>query len=150
LCLDPSVEMIKKAKKRKMPCLRGVGVPLPIRRGLLDFSYMVTVLEFLNDPVALFKEVQLNSKKNAALSILFINSDSTWGELYRGIGEKGDPVFKHATLFSLEKVSALLNKSGYSIIDAKGTLNSDPANQEVDDRLVEPNNKCGVIIVKAV
>ena len=150
LCLDPSVEMIKKAKKRKMPCLRGVGVPLPIRRDLLDFSYMVTVLEFLNDPVALFKEVKLYSKNNAVLSILFINSDSTWGELYRDIGEKGDPVFKHATLFSLDKISALLKKSGYSIIDAKGTLNSDPANQEVDDRLVEPSSKCGVIIIKAI
>lgn len=150
LCLDPSVEMIKKARKRKTSCLRGVGVPLPIRRGLLDFCYMVTVLEFLNDPVALFKEVKHNSKKNAVFSILFINSDSTWGELYRDIGEKGDPVFKHATFFSLEKVSMLLKKSGYSLIDAKGTLNSDPTNQVVDDRLVEPNSGCGVIIVKAI
>ena len=150
LCLDPSVEMIKKAKKRKLPCLRGVGVPLPIRRDLLDFGYMVTVLEFLNDQVALFKEIKYNSKKNAELTILFINSDSTWGELYRNIGEKGDPIFKHATLFSLEQVSALFDKSGYSILDAKGTLNSDPANQEVDDRLIEPSSKSGVIIVKAI
>jgi len=150
LCLDPSVEMIKKARKRKMPCLLGVGLPLPIRRDLLDFGYMVTVLEFLNDLVALFKEVKHNSKQNAALSILFINSDSSWGELYRNIGEKGDPVFKQATLFSLEKVSTLLDKSGYSIIDAKGTLNSDPANQEVDDRFIEPSSKSGVIIVKAI
>ena len=150
LCLDPSVEMIKKARKRKMPCLLGVGLPLPIRRDLLDFGYMVTVLEFLNDLVALFKEVKHNSKQNAALSILFINSDSSWGELYRNIGEKGDPVFKQATLFSLEKVSMLLDKSGYSIIDAKGTLNSDPANQEVDDRFIEPSSKSGVIIVKAI
>jgi len=150
LCLDPSVEMIKKARKRKMPSLLGVGVPLPIRRDLLDFGYMVTVLEFLNDPVALFKEVKKYSKQNAALSILFINSDSSWGDLYQNIGEKGDPVFKQATLFSLEKVSTLLNKSGYSIIDAKGTLNSDPSNQEVDDRIMEPSSKSGVIIVKAV
>lgn len=150
LCLDPSVEMIKKARKRKMPSLLGVGVPLPIRRDLLDFGYMVTVLEFLNDPVALFKEVKKYSKQNAALSILFINSDSSWGDLYQNIGEKGDPVFKQATLFSLEQVSTLLNKSGYSIIDAKGTLNSDPSNQEVDDRIMEPSSKSGVIIVKAV
>ncbi len=150
LCLDPSVEMMKKARNRDLPCILGVGDSLPIRCNSIDFSYMVTVLEFLDEPYDLFKETKKIGKHDATLTILFINSDSSWGELYRNIGKNGDPVFRQANLFSLDQVSALLNKSGYSIIDAKGTLNSDPANQEVDDRLVEPSDKCGVIIIKAI
>ena len=150
LCLDPSVEMLKKARKRKLPCILGVGEPLPIRHGLLDFTYMVTVLEFLDEPVALFNEVQRVAKLGAPLSLLFINSESSWGELYRNIGAKGDPVFQYAKLYAFDEVQELLEIAGYSITDSKGTLNSDPMNQEVDQNIVDPSEKSGVLIVRAV
>ena len=150
LCLDPSVEMLKKARKRGLPCILGVGEPLPIRCRLLDFCYMVTVLEFLNEPVALLNEVQEVAKDGAPLSFLFINSDSNWGELYRNIGAKGDPVFQHAQLFTLDEVQLLLDRAGYKITDIKGTLNSHPMDQEVDHEIVEPSEESGVLIVRAV
>jgi len=148
LCLDPSVEMIKKAKERELPCILGVGDSIPLRK-LIDFGYMITVLEFLNEPIKLFKEVRENSKENHVFSILFINTESNWGDLYRDIGAKGDPVFQHARFYSLEDVSMMLEEVGYRISDAKGTLNSDPMKQEVDVDLVEPSKQSGVIIVKA-
>lgn len=148
LCLDPSVEMIKKAKERELPCILGVGDSIPLRK-LIDFGYMITVLEFLNEPIKLFKEVRENSKENHVFSILFINTESNWGDLYRDIGAKGDPVFQHARFYTLEDVSMMLEEVGYRISDAKGTLNSDPMKQEVDVDLVEPSKQSGVIIVKA-
>lgn len=148
LCLDPSVEMIKKAKERELPCILGVGDSIPLRK-LIDFGYMITVLEFLNEPIKLFKEFREQSKENHVFSILFINKESSWGDLYRDIGAKGDPVFQHARFYSLENVSVMLEEVGYSISDAKGTLNSDPMKQEVDVDLVEPSKQSGVIIVKA-
>jgi len=150
LCLDPSVEMLKKAWKRGLPCIVGLGECLPIRCGLLNFCYMVTVLEFLNEPVALFKEFKEVARKDAFLSFLFINSDSSWGELYRNIGAKGDPVFQHAKLYTLDEVRLLLGRAGYIIMDIKGTLNSHPMEQDVDQDLVEPSEKSGVLIVRAV
>ena len=149
LCVDPSVEMLKKAHERELPSILGVGDNIPLRKGLIDFNYMVTVLEFLNDPVKLFNEIRENSKENASLSILFINTLSSWGDLYRDIGAKGDPVFQHAKLYSLSEVSGLLEKAGYSISDTKGTLNSHPMNQDVDIRLVDPSNESGVLIIRA-
>ena len=150
LCLDPSPEMLSKARKRGLTCILGVGDPLPIRGGVLDFSYMVTVLEFLDAPVGLFKEVKGVAKENASLCILFINSDSSWGDLYRNIGAKGDPVFKHANLYNLDETVELLIEADYVVSDVKGTLNSDPMNQVVDNELVEPSSESGVLIVKAV
>ena len=116
----------------------------------MDFSYMVTVLEFLDAPVGLFKEVKGVAKENASLCILFINSDSSWGDLYRNIGAKGDPVFKHAILYNLDETVELLIEADYVVSDVKGTLNSDPMNQVVDNELVEPSSESGVLIVKAV
>lgn len=149
LCVDPSVEMLKKAKERNLPCVLGVGDTIPLRKGLIGFNYMITVLEFLNNPVRLFKEIKKNSKENACLSVLFINTESSWGDLYRDIGAKGDPVFQHARLYSLGEVSGMLENAGYEISDAKGTLNSGPGNQEIDTKIIKPSSICGVLIIRA-
>ena len=58
-------------------------------------------------------------------------------------------MFQHAKLYSIDEVSEALKKAGYVVSDVKGTLNSDPMNQEVDGNLVEPNKMSGVLIVKA-
>lgn len=149
ICVDPSAEMLRNAKERDLPCILGYGDFISLRKSLIDFSYMITVLEFLNDPIKLFREIKDNSKKTHVFSVLFINSESSWGDLYREIGAKGDTVFQHAKLYSIDEVSEALKKAGYVVSDVKGTLNSDPMNQEVDGNLVEPNKMSGVLIVKA-
>lgn len=149
ICVDPSAEMLRNAKKRDLPCILGFGDFLPLRKSLVDFSYMITVLEFLNDPIRLFKEIKDNSKENHVFSVLFINTESSWGDLYREIGAKGDPVFQHARLYSLEKVAEMLKVAEYTVSDAMGTLNSSPMNQEIDGALIEPSKHSGVIIIKA-
>jgi ubiquinone/menaquinone biosynthesis C-methylase UbiE len=150
LCLDPSIEMTGRARERGLYCILGVGEPLPIRSGILDFCYMVTVIEFLDEPVEVFKESGRVAKLRAPLTILFINSDSKWGELYRNLAEKDDPVFKYARLFTLQQVSELLKETDYEIVLAKGTLNSEPMNQIIDQTLVEPSPRSGTLIVKSV
>ena len=149
LCIDPSGEMLKKAQQRGLPCILGVGDNIPLRKMLIDFNYMVTVLEFLNNPVITFREIRSNSRENASLSVLFINTESSWGDLYRDIGAKGDLVFQHAKLYSLREVSGMLEKAGYRISDTIGTLNSHPMNQDVDTRLIDPSNESGVLITRA-
>lgn len=150
ICLDPSFEMLRKAKDRGLPCILGYGDYQPIRSGLLNFGYMITVLEFLNDPVALFSELREIMKKDAPAVVLFINSESSWGDLYRDIGARGDTVFQHARLYTQTDVTKLLESLGYNVIDAKGTLNSAPTNQKINGTLAEPSNQSGVLIIKAV
>ena len=149
LCLDPSKEMLGKAQKRGLSCILGVGDWLPLRENLIDFSYMITVLEFLNDPVRLFKEILNQTKKDASFTVLFINSESSWGDLYRDIGSKGDTVFQHAKLYTLSEVMNLLESAGYRVVETQGTLNSSPTSQEIDCSLIDPCGDSGVIVVRA-
>ncbi len=149
LCLDPSTQMLTKAKDRGLHCILGVGDWFPLRGNLIDFSYMVTVLEFLNEPARLFLELRAQSKDSASLTVLFINSESSWGNLYRDIGSKGDTVFQYAKLYTLNEVRNLLESTGYRLVEARGTLNSDPMSQDIDCSLIDPCSDSGVIVARA-
>lgn len=148
VCLDPSLEMISRAAARGLPSVAAVGDSLPFRDGTLDFTYMVTVLEFLGDPVAVFKEVQATVKAGSPLAILFINPESAWGCFYVEIGSRGDPVFRHARLRSLGETQELLREAGYAVEEALGTLTTGPMEPDVGAEIRVSCEGCGVIAVQ--
>ena len=149
VCLDPSGEMLKKAAERGMASLLGVGEALPLRVGVLDFTYMVAVLEFLDEPAVVLREIRETAKGGADLIILFINSESAWGNLYRDIGSKGDPVFRHAKLYTMVEVEALMTVSGFRVTERAGTLTTQPMETEVEGAITEPSSENGVIVLRA-
>jgi SAM-dependent methyltransferase len=149
VCLDPSLEMISRAVGRGLPSVAGVGDQLPFRGGVLDFTYMVAVLEFLGDPAAVFKEVKAAAKAGLPLVVMFINPESAWGRFYMEIGSRGDPVFRHARLRSLGEVETLLREAGFAVEEALGTLTTSPMEPEVDAELRTRCEGCGVIAVRA-
>ncbi len=149
VCLDPSLEMMSRAAGRGLPSVAGVGDRLPFRGGALDFTYMVTVLEFLGDPAAVFREVKAVAKAGSPLAVMFINPESAWGRFYVEIGSKGDPVFKHARLRSLGEAEALLREAGYEVEETLGTLTTGPMEPEVGAKLRTRCEGCGVIAVSA-
>ena len=150
ICLDPSGAMLAKAKERKMPAIMGVGEHIPITEGAVGFAYMVTTLEFLENPVTALKQIRETTKKDAPLTILFINADSAWGSLYKQIGAKGDPVFRYARLRSLSEVHEMLVEAGYVIQGCVGTLTTGPEELDVGGELKEPGPETGVIVVRAL
>jgi ubiquinone/menaquinone biosynthesis C-methylase UbiE len=149
ICLDPSGAMLAKAKERNMPAIMGIGEHIPITGGVMGFAYMVTTLEFLEYPVAALKQVREATKKDGPLIIMFINADSAWGGLYRRIGAKGDPVFRHAKLRSLSGVHEMLVEAGYVMQGCVGTLTTGPEELDVGGELKEPGPETGVIVVRA-
>ena len=150
ICLDPSVAMLAKAKERKMPAIISVGEHIPIALGAMDFAYMVTTLEFLEHPVATLRQVREATKEVAPLTIMFINAESAWGSLYRQIGAKGDPVFRHAKLRSFREVNEILGEASYVVLESMGTLTTGPEELDVGIELKEPGPETGVILVKAL
>ena len=149
VCLDPSEEMLSRARERGLPIVLGLGDHQPFRAGVLDFTFLVTVMEFLDNPVKVFNEVAATNKPDAPLTILFINSDSQWGEFYREIGSKGDTVFQHAKLYTLSEAEDTLRRAGYSIQCTVGTLNSGPMESPVDGSIKSPGEESGVLVIKA-
>jgi len=149
ICLDPSGAMLAKARERKMPAIMGVSEHVPVATGAVGFAYLATTLEFLENPVAALRQVREATKKDGPLIIMFINADSAWGGLYRRIGAKGDPVFRHARLRSLSGVHEILVEAGYVIQGCVGTLTTGPEEFDVGGELTEPGPGTGVIVVRA-
>jgi SAM-dependent methyltransferase len=146
VCLDPSKDMLKRAIEKNLISIISVGESLPFRNKVFHFVYLITVLEFLNNPERVLDEI--NSANQGPIVILFINSESSWGNFYRKIGDAGDPVFSNAKIFSFSELEELLNDEGFKIVDKIGTLTTNPINMKVGKELVDPSEESGVIIIK--
>jgi ubiquinone/menaquinone biosynthesis C-methylase UbiE len=150
VCLDPSKEMLTKAKQRGLPCILGSAESMPFKRGRLDFAYMITVLEFLTKPERAFNEAKRVNKTAAPLIVAFVDRDSSWGAHYKSMAESGDPIFRHAHLYSLGEVEKLARESGLSRVEAYGILTKGPLDPDAGGEVVEPSSKTGVIAMKLV
>lgn len=150
VCLDASKEMLTQAKKRGAPTILGSAQSLPLRGGCLGFAYIITAAEFLTDPQGAFKEAYTALRADSPLIVLFINRASAWGELYRRMGEDGDPVFSHARLYSEDEMSDMLTSAGLRVSEKVGTLTSGPSEASECGEITAPGSGTGVIVIRAV
>jgi hypothetical protein len=81
--------------------------------------------------------------------ILTINRESSWGEHYSKLAEKGDPIFSRANLYELGDVCSFLDKAGFELEKSVGTLTASPNEPEGEYELVPVSPGVGVILIKA-
>ena len=149
ICIDPSPEMLKIANRRHLETIIAVAETLPITLRSIDFAYMVTVLEFLTEPLKALESIRDILKENSPLVILFINQESSWGERYSKQALVGDPIFSHAKIYKLEEVCALLKNSKYDPEELVGTLTAPPDKPGKEVELVPVGPETGAIFIKA-
>ena len=106
LCLDPSTMMLSKTRKRGLMCILGLADPLPIRENVLDFSYMVTVLEFLDSPV----DMRARKEIQVPLLLSFLLT-----RVAAGVSSKGILVLKVILCSSMVNCIAWSRLQGYSM-----------------------------------
>ena len=124
ICLDPSVGMLEEAKKRYNLLVTGTAENLPFRSKIFDFIYMVTVIEFLVNPLKALNNIRNNLKKGSPILILFIGKESQWGRYYSKLAEERHPIFIHAKFFTFDEIRQELELAGYRILGSIDTLNT--------------------------
>ncbi|MCD6563228.1 MAG: class I SAM-dependent methyltransferase [Thermoproteales archaeon] len=151
LCLDPAYNMLKRARMRGLDSVCSVIKYAPFRNEIFDFVFMVTVVEFLDQPLDDLISIRSFLKKNGWLIIMFINRDSSWGKFYIDLAKKGEPILSLAKIYSFDEIKTLLEKAGFVIHDMVGVLDFAPTDNPplkpyiVTDRV----DRCGAIFVKA-
>lgn len=150
ICIDPSPGMLSVAVERGLSAILGVGEALPVRSGALDFAYMVTVIEFVGDPLGVLMSLGHALKEGAALVTLTINRRSAWGAYYLEKADESDPIFSHATLYEMDEVKALHERADYVYVGAVSALSDPPWAEDVGAGLLPPDPNAGVAIVKSV
>ena len=147
ICLDPSKEMLTRAKRRGLACVLGSAESMPFKRGRLDFAYMKPSWNSSPDPLE-------HSMRRGRLTRRLLRSSScssigtAHGEHTTNRWESGDPIFRHANFYSLGEVEKLSGESGLNRIEAFGTLTKGPSDPDAGDEVEEPSSKTGVIAVK--
>lgn len=149
VCIDPSTGMLEHAARKGLPAILAAAEGCPLKQESLDFAYMVTVLEFLSDPVETLHLVGEALKTNAPLVTLTINRESPWGDLYAEKAEEGDLIFRHARLYTFKEVLTFLADAGYEPLETLGTLTTAPDEPEGEIRLVPAGPDAGVVLTKA-
>lgn len=150
VCLDPSIGMLRRALERGLHAVLAPGERLPLRDRCLSFSYLVTVLEFVDEPSAVLEAAKGALRDGSPVVVLTINRESPWGVLYERLRDEGNPIFSVAKLYNFEEARDFIEAAGFEVAEAFGTLTSDPDEQEAGDERVQPGSPAGVFLFRAI
>ena len=119
--VEPSPQMAKLARQRRIEVLEGRAEDLPLAANSFDFAVMVTVVCFLDDVAKAFKEVFRILKPNGTLVVGFIDRESALGMDY---SQKKDQsrFYRDATFYSVSELEALLSEADFSNFNYRQTL----------------------------
>ncbi len=145
--IDPSIAMLKVARKRKIKVIGGVGEYLPIASNSFDFALITTTLCFLKNIVKTFNEIKRILKKNGFIILGFIDRESFLGKIYMKKKEK-NPFYKFANFYSVEEVIKKLEKAGFSNLEIKQALFPYPEELKNIDDIKEDYGKGGFVIIR--
>lgn len=127
ICSDPSLQMLELGRERCPHLLCSTAEESPVRPRSLDFAYLVTVIEFLEDPGSTLKQLSGLVRRGGVLAVLFIERQSRWGRLYAEIGRRGeDPVLASARLYSFREVEKLVEQAGLRVMRVLQALDYEP------------------------
>jgi ubiquinone/menaquinone biosynthesis C-methylase UbiE len=145
--VDPSISMLKKAKKRGIRVIGGVGEYLPLKENSFDFVLMATTICFLDDLKKTFKEIKRILKKKGFIILGFIDRESFLGKVYVKKKEE-NPFYKNAKFYSVTEVIEKLKKAGFSNPVIRQTLFTFPEKLKKIDDIKENFGQGGFVTIR--
>ena len=119
--LDPSIEMLKITRERKIICTQAVAENLPFKEKSFDIVLMVTVACFLTNPHQAFSEVYRILKPDGRLVLGMIDRNSELGKTYEK-KQQENRFYRYARFHSVEEISEFLHEAGLRKVTTVQTL----------------------------
>jgi SAM-dependent methyltransferase len=117
--VDPELAMLSIANQR-VPVACADGSRLPFEDGAFDAAVLVSVLQFVPDPVELLVEARRVARRRVV--VLALASRSWLGLRRRASGWRGHPIFSHATFRSRARLVALARAAGAEPVRTRTAL----------------------------
>jgi ubiquinone/menaquinone biosynthesis C-methylase UbiE len=111
--IDPSLRLIKMAKARGIEIVQGEGEHLPYRRETFDYILMMTVICFLDQPLAVLRETFRVLVPGGECILGFIEKDGEIATQYRKEKIKGR-FLRFARFRTVDEVVRLFEDAGFS------------------------------------
>ena len=141
LGLDPSIEMLKLARRRGIEVVLGRAERIPFSSNSIATVLIVVSICFMDDPIEALKEVYRIMKDNGVLVTCIIPGESRWGIYYKRLGAQGHPFYSTARFFTLDQLVDAASNTGFRVESIKAILTYAPWDEP---RLEDPVEYTGL------
>ena len=147
--IDPSSEMRERARERGINVKDSVAEDLPYPDGRFDIVLLTTTLCYLDDPEAAFDEAFRVLRPGGVFVVGFVDRDGPLGRTYEA--RRRESVFYESARFSARSdVRRLLDDAGFTDLEARQTLFSDPDTMAEPDPVKEGMGDGGFVVLRGV
>jgi ubiquinone/menaquinone biosynthesis C-methylase UbiE len=135
--IDPALNALRYARRRRVRVIQAAGEMLPFRNETFGSVFILFTLCFVQDPLAVLREVKRVLKRDGRSVIGFIARNSSLGELYEEKKKKGHPIYTRARFYSFGDIEKMLGQSGLVMLRVKSTLLQHPEKSPVFEESVD-------------
>ncbi|WP_321420182.1 class I SAM-dependent methyltransferase [uncultured Methanomethylovorans sp.] len=119
--LDPSIEMLKKTRERKIICIQAVAENLPFKDKSFDIIMMATVDCFLTNLQQAFAEIDRTLKPDGRFILAKIDRDSELGKAYEK-KQQDNRFYRYAKFHSVDEISEYIHEANFGDLATVQTL----------------------------
>lgn len=143
--VEPARRMAQLARKRGLSVCQAMGERLPFRDSQFDVTLFVTVICFVDDVPALFREARRVLQSGGHLILGFIDRDSPLGQGYEMCKETST-FYRAAHFRSVAQVAKWVREAGFDGLRFCQTL-LDPLGEGSGAEKVRPGHGDGAFVV---
>jgi SAM-dependent methyltransferase len=149
--IDPSAKLLEIAKRQGINVFLGKGEGRFFDEGSFGTVFLIVTLCFVDSPVAVLQEAYRILKPGGKIVLGLVLSGSPWGQYYLTKKNEGHRFYKHATFYSYQETTELLEHTGFAVDKIISTLFQKPYKvQAMEMPLEEFSPDAGFTIVVAV
>lgn len=148
--IDPAINMLKIARRRKIEVVQAVGEAIPFRNEVFDFVITITTLPFLRNVESVLEEIKRVLKNRGRIVIVDVPKDSKWGESYEEKKAKGHRFYKYANFYKFEEILELLKRKNFKVEKIKATLRQPPGEVKFIEDPEDEFKGHGFVGIKAI
>jgi SAM-dependent methyltransferase len=111
--IDPSIKLIRMARRRGIKAFQGRGEQEMYDQGTLGTVFLIVTLCFLDSPLDVLKEANRILAPGGKLVLGLVLEGSPWGQFYQQKKDEGHRFYAFATFYSHDEVAKLLVQAGF-------------------------------------
>jgi SAM-dependent methyltransferase len=124
--IDPSAKLLEIAKRRGIKVFQAKGEEQFFGEATFGTIFLIMALCFVDSPVSVLREAYRILKPGGKIVLGLVLHDSTWGQLYLTKKQEGHRFYKHATIYSYQRVTEFLEHTGFAVEKVVSTLFQKP------------------------
>jgi len=146
--VDPSREMLSRARDRGVSVARGVAEALPFADDAFDSVLFVTTVCFVDDLARAMVEAERVLAPDGALVVGFVDRESPVGEQYEA-NRDANPFYRDATFRSTDELVAAMADAGFGGFEFRQTVFSWIADVEQPEPVREGYGDGSFVAIRA-